>query len=122
MGALLFATFMGNRSQPLTSHAFWGSLGLWALQLIVGVVAIGWVTFLAISIPHCGQNCEWELLSASIYGFMIFVALTLVASMAVMIRLRRSGKVWIAPVAGIALILVACPIASAIAYKAMLFF
>ena len=86
------------------------------------MVAIGWVTFLAISIPHCGQNCEWDLLNASIYGFMVFVALTLVVSMGVMIRLRRSGKAWIAPVAGIVLILVACPISSAIAYKAMLFF
>ena len=122
VGALLFATFMGSRSQPLTSTAFWMSLAVWALQLIVGVVAMGWVIFLGISTPHCSQNCEWDLLNANLYGFMIFVALTLVASMVVMIRLRRSGKVWIAPVSGIVLILVACPISSAIAYKAMLFF
>ena len=74
---------------------------------------------------HCADAwhvARWDLLNANLYGFMIFVALTLVASMVVMIRLRRSGKVWIAPVSGIVLILVACPISSAIAYKAMLFF
>jgi len=113
---------MGLWVTPKAVPEYWGSLLTWVFQLIVSMVAVFWVGFLGISTPHCAPNCQWDLLGYNFQGFMIATALIQLVSIVLMVVLRRRPKVWVVPVAGIALTVVLCVISSFIAYKAMLFF
>lgn len=120
--AVITAAVIEGRTRPRAVPAFWGSLAIWGLQVLVSMAAVFWVGFLGISTPHCDQDCEWDLLGNNFLGFTIAAALVQFVSIALIVILRRNRKVWIVPAAAIVLTLLMCVASSAIAYKAMLFF
>lgn len=120
--AVITAGVIEGRTQPRAVPAFWGSLAIWGLQVLVSMAAVFWVTFQGISTPHCDQDCEWDLLWINRLVFMIATALVQFASIALIVALRRNTRVWLIPLAAIVLTLLMCVVSTVIAYKAMLFF
>ncbi|MHC9045560.1 hypothetical protein ACYX8G_13305 [Microbacterium saperdae] len=120
--ALGIAAAVGHWTRPGPVPEFGTSLVIWGVQLLVSMAAVFWVGFLGISTPHCAPDCEWDLLSGNFRGFTIATALIQFAGIVLIVALRRRPRVWIVPIAGIALTVILCVISSVIAYKAMLFF
>lgn len=124
IAALVFgvAVGIGVWTRPSPAPGFWASLALWWVQLVAAAFAVFWVGFLGISTPHCSPECEWDLLGNNFQVFMWAMAVVQLASLALIVLLRRHRRVSIVPIAAIALIVVLCAVSSAVAYKAMLFF
>lgn len=116
------AAAIGFWIAPKPHLEYWRSLLFWAFQLLGSMVAVFWVGFLGISTPHCSPTCHWDLLGYNFQGFMIATAVIQTTSILLIVLLRRHSKVWIVPVAGMALTAVLCGVSTVIAYKAMLFF
>lgn len=122
----LLATRDRNRHRPRTPAStgpeYWASLVAWSVQLLAAMAAVFWVGFLGISTPACAPNCDGDLLGYNFQGFMIAAGIIQLASMVLIILLRRRPKVWVVPLAATGLIIVLAVVSSIIAYKAMLFF
>ena len=120
--ALGIATAIGLGLRPRPAPEYWASLVAWSVQLLAAMAAVFWVGFLGISTPACAPNCDWDLLGYNFQGFMIAAGIIQLASMVLIILLRRRPKVWVVPLAATGLIIVLAVVSSIIAYKAMLFF
>lgn len=84
---------------------------LWAGQAVVAAVTSSLVWFRAISIPHCGHECDFELLRQTSIVFAS-TALALVACCAIGLIAARSRRwQWAIPLAGIVLTVIAAGIA-----------
>ena len=97
---------------------------VWILlaQLFVSLVAVAYVMFLPISIPHCELQCDFATLSSAIGGFQTFAAALMLISVAATVLLRKRG-LWILvpPLAALVLVLVGAGVATHVSRVAMLF-
>ncbi|MGN8552899.1 UNVERIFIED_CONTAM: hypothetical protein OHV15_09965 [Microbacterium sp. SLM126] len=87
------------------------ALLLLTAQLIVSVVAIFLVWFQSMSSAGCDNECDYQLFYWSAVAFVGFTALTFVTTSLSVLIGRRRRRIWIAPVVGLGLTLVAALIA-----------
>ncbi len=94
---------------------------LWVAQLTVAVVAVILVRFRAISIPHCGERCDFALLS-TVGDVFLWVCVGLVVASGVLTFAFR-GRRWARaiPAAGLLATMIAWLIANRISDAALLF-
>ncbi|KZE91923.1 hypothetical protein [Microbacterium sp. TNHR37B] len=94
---------------------------LWGIQIVVASVASALVWFRSISIAHCAQDGDFELLSRTSVVFAV-VAVGLVVAAAVGLLLARKTRwSWVFPAGGIALTLGAAIIAHHVSDVALRF-
>lgn len=91
-----------------------------ALILVAGLSAF-FVWFRAISIPHCGQRCDFTTLYWTPLAFAIFAAVVIVATMTLSWVFSSRRRVWWVPLAGIVATLVGAQIAQIVSDRALLF-
>lgn len=84
---------------------------LWVVQAVVASVASALVWFRAISIPHCAQDCDFELLSRTSVVFAVIALGLVVAAAAGLLLARKKRWSWVFPAGAIALILGAAMVA-----------
>lgn len=118
--ALGIAIAIGLGLRPRPVAAYWASLVAWILQLFAVMAAVFWVWFQAIATPGCSPSCDWALLDLNLHGFMIATAIIQLASIVLIILLRRRQEVWVVPLAATGLIVVLCVVSLIIANQAML--
>ncbi|MFT4280949.1 hypothetical protein [Microbacterium sp.] len=78
---------------------------LWVVQAVVASVASALVWFRSISIPHCAQSCDFELLSRTSAVFVVIAVGLVVAAVVGLMLARKTRWLWVFPAGGIALIL-----------------
>jgi hypothetical protein len=94
---------------------------LWVLHIIISIVASALVFFRRISIPHCGQQCDFQTLDVSGNLFFWFCVVLVTLTGVLVFTLRRWRWVWTAPVGGIVLTLAGWAIANRISDVALQF-
>ncbi len=87
------------------------ALLLLAAQLIVSVVAIFFVWFQSLSSAGCDNQCDYQLIYWSAVAFIGFTALTFATTLFMVLIRRRRRRIWIAPVVGLGLTMVAALVA-----------
>lgn len=90
------------------------------LFLVAGVSAF-FVWFRAMSIPHCGQRCDFTTLYWTPIFFAIFAAVVIIATIALSWAFSSRRGVWWIPLGGIAVTLVGAQIAHIMSDRALLF-
>lgn len=100
--------------------------GLAVAALIAGLILVAavsafFVWFRAISIPHCGQRCDFTTLYWTPVIFAIFAAIVIIAAMILSWAFSSRRYVWWIPVGGIVVTLAGAQIAQVVSDRALLF-
>lgn len=100
--------------------------GLAVAALIAGLILVATVSaffvwFRAISIPHCGQRCDFTTLYWTPVVFAIFAAIVIIAAMILSWAFSSRRHVWWIPVGGIVVTLAGAQIAHVVSDRALLF-
>ena len=85
---------------------------LWLAQIVVAGVASALVWFREISIPHCSQSCDFELLSQTSVVFGVIAVGLVVVAGAGLVLVRSFSWSWAIPAVGIVVTLVGAIIAN----------
>ncbi len=96
-------------------------LELWLLQVLLAAVASAFVWFRSISIAHCGESCDFQLLANTIWAFFWACLALVVVSGALTVLLRHRRWSWGIPVTGMTFTVAAWIIAYRITDIALLF-
>lgn len=91
-----------------------------ALILVAGLSAF-FVWFRAISIPHCGQRCDFTTLYWTPLAFAMFAVIIIATTMALSWVFSSRRRVWWIPLGAIVATLVGAQIAQIVSDRALLF-
>jgi hypothetical protein len=94
---------------------------LMAALILVAAVSAFFVWFRAISIPHCGQRCDFTTLHWTPIVFAMFAAIVVIAAMVLSWAFSSRRRVWWIPVGGIVVTLAGAQIAHVVSDRALLF-
>lgn len=95
---------------------------LFATLVVVAFVASALVLLRELSIPHCGERCDFVLLAWTGYAYVAWCFIVAVASLVLLVTLQhRIRSSWAIPAAGIALVLTGAVIANRLSDVALLF-
>ena len=110
--------------EPYTSGMFVGTrshlaLWLWGAQAITALVACLYVYLLRISIPHCGDQCDFSGIQRTCEFYVWSTVAVVLLSGALLVLARRARFSWLIPSAGIVLVVVGAVVATHITNLAM---
>lgn len=97
------------------------TLWLWIGQVTVAAAATLYVYFLRISIPHCGDSCDFDRIQMASEVYFWFAAGLAVTCGVLAFLVRRLPLAAVVPGVGIALTVVGALVATAITREAMHF-
>jgi len=95
---------------------------LFATLVIVAFIASALVLLRELSIPHCGERCDFVLLAWAGYAYVAWCVIIVVASLVLLVTLQhRIRSAWTFPAAGIALVVTGAVVANRLSDVALLF-
>ncbi|MFT3799478.1 hypothetical protein [Microbacterium sp.] len=94
---------------------------LWVVQSCIAICAVIYIWMRALSIPHCGLDCDTKLLQQALVAFF-WTALGLAVLSAALLGVARSRLwLWMIPVVGLGLTVIAAFVANYVSDIALRF-
>lgn len=91
------------------------------ILILLALISAFAVWFRAMSIPHCGQRCDFTTLYWTPIVFVIFAAVVIIAVMVLSWVFSSRRRAWWIPLGGIVVTLAAAQVAQVVSDRALLF-